>query len=179
MWKFWQTAPVAFELAQVNVGRLLAHLDHPTLADFVAALDPLNAAADGAPGFVWRLQSEEGNATAIEAFTWDVTGAAGVIVNMSVWTDVEHLANFVYGGMHRDVLRRRREWFHFMREAWMACWWVPAGCRPSTDEAEERVLYLREHGPSPFAFTLKQNYPQPGSARHAERAGRIGWVCPA
>jgi hypothetical protein len=78
---------MAFELAQVNVARLAAPLDSAGLAGFVAALDPVNAAADRAPGFVWRLQTEDGNATAIQAFEWDAAGSAGVIVNMSVWTD--------------------------------------------------------------------------------------------
>ena len=128
---------MAFELAQVNVARLVAPLDDPALAGFVAALDPVNAAADRAPGFIWRLQTEEGNATSVEAFTWDAGSSAGVIVNMSVWTDVEHLGNFVYGELHRQVLRRRRQWFQFIREAWMACWWVPSGYRPSTGEAED------------------------------------------
>ena len=108
---------MAFELAQVNVGRLLAPVDSPVLADFMAALDPVNAAADLAPGFIWRLQTEDGNATAIQAFEWDAAGSAGVIMNMSVWADVEHLGAFVYGEMHRQIMRRRREWFHLMREA--------------------------------------------------------------
>lgn len=169
-----------FELAQVNVARLAAPLDDPALAGFVDALDSVNAAADTAPGFVWRLQTEEGNATAIQAFTWDVAGAAGVIVNMSVWTDVQHLADFVYGELHRQVLRRRREWFQSMREAWMTCWWVAAGHRPGTDEAEQRILHLRQHGPGPHAFTLKQHYLPPGSGQAAEeRAGDEAWLCPA
>ena len=119
-----------FELAQVNIGRLTAPVDSPVLAGFMAALDPVNAAADQAPGFVWRLQTEDGNATAIQAFGWDAAGSAGVILNMSVWTDVEHLGAFVFGEMHRQIMRRRREWFHPMREAYLACWWVPAGHRP-------------------------------------------------
>jgi len=152
----------AFELAQVNVGRLVAPLDDPRLAEFMAALDPVNAAADGAPGFVWRLQTEEGNATGISAFSWDAGNSAGVIVNMSVWTDVESLRAFVTSDLHRDVLRRRRQWFQRMDEAWLACWWVPRGHRPSTEEAEERVRHLRANGPSPYAFTLHRSFPRPG-----------------
>lgn len=90
----------------------------------MAALDPVNASADTAPGFVWRLQTEVGNATAVRAFEWDLAGSAGVIVNMSVWASVEDLAGFVYGEQHRQVLRRHREWFQRMTEAYMACWWV-------------------------------------------------------
>jgi hypothetical protein len=169
-----------FELAQVNVARLEASLDDPQLADFVAALDPVNAAADAASGFVWRLQTEDGNATAVRAFGWDVAGSAGVIVNMSVWRDVEHLAAFVYGPLHRQVLRRRREWFQRMRAAYTTCWWVPAGRRPSTDQAERRLLHLRERGPTPYAFTLRESYPPPDAADSGRPIpGADDWLCPA
>lgn len=171
---------MTFQLAQVNIGRLTAPLDDPALAGFVAALDPVNAAADQAPGFVWRLQTEDGNATGIQAFAWDAGDSAGVIINMSVWTDVEHLGAFVYGELHRQVLRGRREWFERMREAYTVCWWVPAGHRPSTDEAEERLRYLRAHGPTPHAFTLRDSFPAPGaSAREEPARGPDEWLCPA
>ena len=159
------------ELAQVNVARLAAPLDSPQLADFVANLDPVNAAAERAPGFVWRLQDDAGNATAIPAFAWDADGSVGVIVNLSVWRDLEHLLAFVYDDAHRAVLRRRREWFVPMREAFTACWWVPAGHRPSTDEAEDRVRHLRAHGPTPGAFGLRQSFPRPGSHPPRGRSG--------
>lgn len=168
-----------YELAQVNVARLAAPLDDPQLSDFVAALDPVNAVADAAPGFVWRLQTEDGNATAIQAFVWDAAGSSGVIVNMSVWTDVEHLAAFVYGEMHRQVLRRRREWFEPMKEAFTACWWVPTGRRPTTEDAEDRVRRLRTHGPTPRAFTLREHYPPPDAVRAEGLPGSDDWLCPA
>lgn len=151
-----------WHLAQVNIARLLAPIDSPLLVDFVANLEPVNAAADAAAGFVWRLQSEEGDALAIRAFTWDAGDSAGVIVNMSVWEDADSLAAFVLEPTHRAVLRRRREWFQHMAEAWTVCWWVPAGHRPSTDEAEERLVHLRHHGPTPYAFTLRHRFPAPG-----------------
>jgi Domain of unknown function (DUF3291) len=154
-------ARVAFELAQVNIGRLVAPLDDAQLAGFVALLEPVNAAADAAPGFVWRLQSDDGDATSIKAFEWDAGDSAGVIVNMSVWTGVQELAAFVFGDMHREVLRRRREWFHRMSDSYTVCWWVPAGHRPTTDEAEDRIRNLRAHGANPQAFTLKESYPRP------------------
>lgn len=170
-----------FELAQVNIARLVAPLEDPQLADFVAALDPVNAAADAAPGFVWRLQTEDGDATAVRAFEWDTGGSAGVIVNMSVWTDVESLAAFVYGELHRQVLRRRREWFQRMQEAYTACWWIPAGHRPTTAEAEDRIRYLRAHGATPYAFTLRTSYPPPDTEDNGGQPvlGADDWLCPA
>ncbi len=152
-----------WELAQVNIARLQAPLDSPQLRAFVEALDPVNAAADAAPGFVWRLETDDGNATAVRAFEWDVGESAGVITNMSVWTDVEHLTAFVLSELHRGILRQRREFFQRMPEAYLACWWVPAGHRPGTGEAEERICHLRAHGPTPFAFTLRHHFPPPGS----------------
>lgn len=139
---------MAFELAQVNVARFAAPLDAPALADFVAGLDPVNAAADRADGFVWRLQAEDGNATSIQAFAWDAADSCGVITNMSVWTDVERLTEFVFGEMHRQVLRRRREWFAPMR--------VSVTCARTG----------RPRMPSPCASTTRRRTP----GRHARRA---------
>lgn len=151
----------AFHLAQVNVARLVAPLESRRLAAFVEALDPVNEAADRAPGFVWRLQTEEGNATSVEAFSWDRGESVGVIVNLSVWRDLETLHDYVYGETHRAVLRRRREWFVPVQEAYTACWWVPAGHRPTTSQAEDRVLHLREHGPTGYAFPPRRPFPPP------------------
>src|SRR5262245_31025395 len=99
-----------FELAQVNVGRIKAPLESPVMADFVGNLDRINAIADAAPGFVWRLQTEEGNAT---AFRPDATDA-DLLINMSVWKDAESLHAFVYRSDHAPIMRRRREWFERM-----------------------------------------------------------------
>jgi hypothetical protein len=152
---------MAYQLAQVNIGRLLAPLDSQQLSGFVAALDPVNASADLAPGFVWRLQTDEGNATSVQAFEWEVQGAFGVIINMSVWRSIEQLTDWVYGPFHRAVLVQRRNWFERVSEATTALWWVREGHVPSTNEAESRVLHLREHGPTPTAFTFKAVFPAP------------------
>ena len=170
---------MTFVLAQVNIGRLRAPVDSPALADFMASLDPVNAVADATPGFIWRLQTEDGNATAIQAFEWDAGGSAGVIINMSVWESVEALAEFVYSTDHRSVLRRRREWFEPMREAYTALWWIPRGTIPTVADAEDKVRYLREHGPSPEAFTLKMHFPPPDQSDGVPARGRDEWMCPA
>ena len=175
-------ASVGYVLAQVNIGRLKAPLDSPLLADFVAALEPVNAAADAAPGFLWRLQTEDGNATSVTAFEWDRAGSAGVLVNMSVWESVKALAEYVYSDIHRAVLRRRRTWFEQMPPAEMhsALWWITRGHTPTTAEAEERILRLREDGPTPYAFTLREHFPPPSDgAADKPIQSPADWTCPA
>lgn len=167
-----------FELAQVNISRLLAPLDSPQLAEFMAALDEVNASGEAAPGFRWRLQTEDGDATAVQAFGWDAADSYGVIVNLTVWSSVEALADWAFSGPHVAIMRRRREWFAKAAEATTALWWVPAGHRPSTDEAEDRVLHLRRYGPTSRAFTFQRPFPSPAESGSAlEPSG--DWLCPA
>jgi hypothetical protein len=148
---------MGYELAQVNISRLLAPIDSPELKEFVDALDPVNAVADSAPGFVWRLQTEDGDATAVRIFddTW-------LIVNMSVWSSVETLSAYVYDAAHRSIMKRRREWFARPSSAMAALWWVPAGHRPTVAEAEERLTHLRSHGPTAHSFTLRNTFTSSG-----------------
>ena len=141
-------------LAQVNIARLAAPLDSPQLAEFVANLQPINEIADASPGFVWRLQTESGDATAVRILDDD-----WLIVNMSVWESLEALRDYVYRSPHADVLRRRHEWFERMVEAHAALWWIEAGTIPTISDAEERLMSVRAAGPTPYAFTLKEPYP--------------------
>ncbi|AOE84859.1 DUF3291 domain-containing protein [Pseudomonas sp. TCU-HL1] len=143
------------ELAQLNIASMQAPLDSPVMADFVANLAPINALADRAPGFVWRLQDEEGDATAIRPFGPDV------LVNLSVWRDVASLNEFVYRSAHVEMLRRRKEWFERMSGVHQVLWWVPRGHRPDVLEAAERLARLRNGGPTPEAFTFRQTFLAP------------------
>jgi hypothetical protein len=149
---------MAYQLAQVNVARLLAPLESAQLEGFVQALDPVNASAEAAPGFVWRLKTDQGNATSIRAFEWDVGDAAGIIVNMSVWDSIEHLRTWVNESLHRSVLLQRKKWFEFVSEATTALWWVPAGHEPTSDEAEQKLRDLRTRGPSPAVFDFRHRF---------------------
>ena len=149
------------ELAQLNLAKLLAPVESPQLADFVASLDRINALAEASPGFVWRLQTDAGNATAIRPFGDDI------LINLSVWKDVESLHRFVYRSDHIDIMNRRREWFDGLREAYLVLWWVPADQRPSLPEAQERLERLRVRGATPDAFTFKKTFPPPDTVRTA------------
>jgi hypothetical protein len=149
----------AHHLAQVNVATLRAPLDGPELAGFVAQLEPLNALADQSPGFIWRLQTEDGDATAIRPFDDD-----RVMVNLSVWASLEALRSFVYATRHLDVMRHRRAWFHRMPDPYLAMWWLPAGTIPTVAEARERLKLLTRDGPGPDAFTFREPFPAPAGA---------------
>lgn len=163
----------SFRLAQVNLARPLEPLDSELLREFVEALDSVNAVADGAPGFVWRLQTDEGNATSVRAMDDD-----SLIVNMSVWESIDALRAFVYSTpAHLAVMRRRREWFERL-ETHLALWWVPAGHLPTVAEAEERVTLLSAIGPSPDAFTFRRHFPPP-DAEPAEAVDDDRRLCPA
>ena len=148
------TPEAAYELAQVNIARLKAPLDSPQLKDFVDNLDPVNADAEAADGFVWRLKGDSGDATDVRVF-----GDEWLIINLTMWRDTNALTAYMYQGRHREMLARRREWFERVQEAMTALWWVPAGHRPTVAEAESRLLHLRTNGPTPYAFTLRTSFP--------------------
>jgi Domain of unknown function (DUF3291) len=145
-------------LAQLNVALLRHGLDHPDLAPFVAGLDPVNADADQARGFVWRLVDDTGNATDVRPWGEDM------IVNMSVWTDVESLRAYVFGAAHLEVLRQRRSFFVPAERPHLVLWWVPEGHRPTMLEAHERLERLELDGPSPYAFTLRHVFAPDGTS---------------
>ncbi|MFI9810187.1 DUF3291 domain-containing protein [Streptomyces sp. NPDC052301] len=151
----------AAHLAQLNVATLLHPLEDPRMAPFVEMLDPVNTAADGAPGFVWRLVEEgASDATALRPAGEDV------IVNLTVWETPEALWDFTYRSGHLDVMRRRREWFERHVEAHLVLWWVPAGHLPTVGEALERLADLRANGPTPRAFTFASSYTAAEAAQH-------------
>jgi hypothetical protein len=146
-------------LAQLNIALGKDVVDSPAMANFMAQLDRINALADAAPGFVWRLQDESGDATSIRAFDEE-----RMIVNLSVWESVEALWDFVYASGHLEVMRRRREWFTRMPQAYVVLWWVPEGSVPTPAEAIARLDRLREQGPSAHAFTFKRRFAAPCAA---------------
>jgi hypothetical protein len=147
-----------FHLAQINIGQLIAPIDDPRIAGFVSQLDPVNALADAAPGFVWRLQSTAGNATDIP-----YSDDPSIIVNMSVWESVEALRDFVYGSKskHLDVLRERAKWFEKMDTPYYCLWWVPAGHIPRVAEGRERLEHYQQHGATPYSFWFSKLFPAP------------------
>ena len=139
-----------YHLAQLNIAKMKFAIDDPGMAGFVARLDDINALADAAPGFVWRLQIEDGDATGVDYF------GADALVNMSVWEDRDSLHNYIYRSAHSEVMALRKQWFERMTEAYSVLWWIAEGHIPTLDEASERLECLRLQGPGPSAFTFKQ-----------------------
>jgi hypothetical protein len=146
----------AWELAQLNIARLLAPRGDPRVQAFFDELERINAHADAAPGFVWRLQDEAGDATGVQA-----TADPLLIVNLSVWRDRQALFDFVYKSAHTPVMAKRRQWFARFDGQHQVLWWVPAGHRPGTDEGFARLWHLEHYGPTAHAFTFKAAFPPP------------------
>jgi len=142
-----------YHIAQVNVGRIVAPIESETMAGFVTRLDEINALADGTAGFVWRLQSDEGNATSIRVFDDDM-----MLLNMSVWESIEALQTYTYKTAHAELIKDRKQWFSKMDTPYLALCWVPAGHIPTTGEAKSKLEYLRQHGATPLAFTFTKRF---------------------
>lgn len=143
---------VKYHLAQINIARMLAPIDSEIMSGFVARLDEINALADVSPGFVWRLQTEDGDATALRPYEDE-----RIIVNMSVWESIDALFDYVYKSTHVELLKSRKEWFEHMK-IYMCMWWIPAGTIPTTEEAKQRLDYLEQYDVTPYAFTFKQRF---------------------
>ena len=150
-----------YSLAEVNIARMLAPLSDPLMAGFVTRLDTVNAIADASPGFIWCLQTAEGNATDVRAYEDEM-----ILVNMSVWASLEDLTRYVYASqsMHRDVMKQRRHWFQRFDGPYMALWWVPQGHIPTVEEAKEHLEHLRLHGETPYAFSFRKPFPTPDAS---------------
>ena len=149
-----------FNLAQVNIARMLAPINDALMTDFVANLDRINLVAENSEGYVWRLKNGNYNATSIQVFEDDF-----ILINMSVWSSKKTLFEFTYSSAHVEILKRKKEWFSKMKDMHMALWYVPKGVEPTPEDAKERLDYLKANGESPYAFTFKNDF----SAEEANR----------
>lgn len=143
-----------FQLAQINIAQGKAPLDSDIMKGFVDRIDEINQLAEVSPGFIWRLKSDEGYATNIQAFD-----DPSMLVNMSVWESIESLKNYVYKSVHVELVRDRDAWFSKMKNVHQVLWWIPAGHIPSIEEGKEKLHHLQENGPSQVAFTFAKNFP--------------------
>lgn len=148
-----------WQLAQLNIGRAIAPLDDARMHGFTSQLAAINQLAEQSPGFVWRLQSDSGNATDI-AYDADPL----LIANLSVWASLEDLQRYVYSGEHLNVLKQRKAWFSKVEGPTLVLWWIRAGHIPSLLEAKAALELLRLNGPTPCAFSFAKPFPPPQSA---------------
>ena len=139
------------QLAQLNIATAKAALDSDVMREFVDNLAPINALAEASPGFIWRLQDEQGDATQIKAFDDEHT-----IVNLSVWHSADTLKQFVFKSLHSEFLSRKKQWFHPITEASYVLWWVADNHQPTIQEAVARLMHLREFDETPHAFSFKR-----------------------
>ena len=143
-----------YHIAQLNIGRIVAPLNDPIMADFANNLNQINQLGANTPGFVWQLLSDEGDSTAFRILNDD-----SLFVNFTVWETIDALFDFAYKSQHVEFFRRRREWFTKMEDLpVLTLWWIPANHTPTLEEAQEKLLYHREHGPTPLAFTFKERF---------------------
>jgi len=145
-----------YQLAQVNIGRFNLPQEDPANADFMNALDPVNAIAESQPGFIWRFTGSGNDAIDVRPFD-----DPQMAINMSVWSDIQSLVNFVYRNEdHKKIMRRRKEWFEKM-DFYMVLWWIEEGRLPTVDEAKMRLELLKQNGPTYSAFTFKKPFAAP------------------
>ena len=142
-----------YHLAQINIAKMLAPLDSPIMADFVANLEVINKLAEVSDGFKWRLKDEYNNATSIKVYDDEF-----LLVNMSVWQNIDALFRYAYQSQHVEIFKRRREWFEKMAQMHVALWYVPEGHSPNVEEATQRLDYLRANGDTPYAFSFKKRF---------------------
>ena len=145
-----------YQLAQINIAKFRLPQADPVNADFINNLDRVNAIAEVQPGFVWRLKGDGNDALDVKAFE-----DPHIVVNMSVWSDLAALVDFVYRNEeHIKIMRRRKEWFERV-EIYQALWWLEKDRIPTLEEAKLRLALLRINGPSYTAFTFKQAFAAP------------------
>lgn len=139
-------------LAQLNLARAKYPLSSAEMADFIALIAEVNAAAEASEGFIWRLRDEGDGSLSIRLSAEGLDDDA-MLVNMSVWRDLAALRAFVIDNPgHRAVMKRRAEWFHRAIEPMTVCWFVDEGEIPTVADAQATMLELRRSGPSEQLF---------------------------
>ncbi|WP_318846862.1 DUF3291 domain-containing protein [Chryseobacterium sp. JV558] len=146
-----------YQLAQINVARMIgANIEDPVMNEFVSHLDSVNRLAEESDGFIWRLKDDENNATSFNPLNDEK-----IIINISVWKDIESLEYYTYKTFHVDFVRRRKEWFQKYGKAYYALWWIKDNEYPSIDEALKRLEYLQKKGSSSYAFNFQSVFQKP------------------
>lgn len=136
------------QLAELNIGRLIAPTSDPRVAEFIDNIARINGLGKRMPGFVWIMEGATGQGNTATAINDDPQ----YIPNMTVWESAEALETFVFKTLHAKFLGRRHEWFEVMGKMQFVMWWVRDGHQPSLAEALEKLSLLQQHGESAQAF---------------------------
>lgn len=147
-----------YQLAELNIGRMLYSVEDPRFHGFVSRLDEINTLAEQSKGFVWRLKTAEGDAMSIRAFDDDK-----LIINLSVWESIDDLFQYSYYTAHAELLKQRKDWFEHMTKPIMAMWWIPEGHIPTLEEAKEKLELIQSKGPTVEAFSFKHRFDPPSN----------------
>ena len=142
-----------YHLAQLNIAQARAPLDDEIMADFVARIEEINNLAEQSEGFVWRFDPDPSDDTNVRVFN-----NSALVVNLSVWEDIESLKHFVYRTAHVELIQDRDAWFNKFQSAHQVLWWVQEGDMPTPEAAKQRLDYLDTNGPSTYAFTFARPY---------------------
>ncbi|WP_367751947.1 DUF3291 domain-containing protein [Flavobacterium sp. WC2430] len=146
-----------YQIAEINIAKMKGvAINDPIMKEFVDNLDSVNELAESSTGFVWRLKDDTNNATALNPYNDEQ-----IIVNVSVWENVESLENFVYKTFHTEFLKRRKEWFQTFGKVYTAMWWIKKGEFPTLYNAKEKLDYLQENGASEIVFDFRKKFPKP------------------
>jgi hypothetical protein len=147
-----------YYLAEINIARMKGvDINDPIMKEFADNIDEVNELAEGSKGFVWRLKDDNNNSSAyVNAFDDEQ-----LLVNVSVWEDMETFEHFMYKTFHSEFLKRRKEWFHAFGKAHTAMWWVKKGHIPSLEEAMNKLNELQKNGASALVFDLKNKFEKP------------------
>ncbi len=145
-----------YHLCHLNIGPAKAPLHDASMGEFVANLERINQLAYDSPGFVWHLKIDIYNPEDLAMY-----GVPGFLFNLSVWESVEALKQYTYQGPHAEMMKKRRNWFGEMDTPNYVLWWIPAGIKPTLEEAKLRLAKLQTEGPSLAAFDFRHPF-EPG-----------------
>lgn len=146
-----------YQLAEINIAKMKGvNIGDPIMKEFVDNLEKVNEIAENSDGFVWRLKDEDNNATNFNPYNDEQ-----IIVNYSIWENIETLEHYMYKTFHSEFLKRRKEWFQTFGQVSTAMWWVKKGEIPDITEAMEKLDYLQKNGASEIVFNFRQKYPKP------------------
>ena len=157
------SAGTAYHLAHIHLGTMKGTIYSPIMAEFRSQIAHYNALADRSAGFVWRLQTEDGDTTSLNPFDDD-----RIFVTMSVWNSIESLSQFAYHSEHLSIFRQRKKWFLRHPSASLALWWIKVGSVPTLLDGKERLAHIDKNGPTLFAFTFNASFPPPDAALFSE-----------